>query len=119
MKRNKEIHLRMTDSELINFKNKVAETGLTQTQFVLKAIDCATISSAELTEAKLKENKLLYSFIQEINRIGVNINQISKAVNSNKADGVNVLRELQEYRTQLAELKEVINNLEVIKHSDI
>ena len=104
MKRDKEIHLRMTDSELADFKEKLNASGMTQTDFVISAIIGAQIASKELTAEKHEQNKMLEHFLVQLRKIGTNVNQIARI--ANQTGEANVLGELQEYRTQLSELKE-------------
>ena len=71
--REKEIRVKVTDDELQYAKDKAAYCGMTMSDFVRKQITEGFIIKYERFDIKKLAN--------ELNKIGVNINQIAKHVN--------------------------------------
>lgn len=95
--RKKKIHINLTESELEYAKDKAKYLNMTMSEMVRKFISDGVIIKYEPFDIKELSN--------EINKIGVNINQIAKAVNEkggayDKEDMENIKNEFQ----QLSEL---------------
>lgn len=73
--RKKEIVIRLSDDEYANLKRKVAESNLNQREYITAALNDAVI----LNDAEMQQ------CTRELHHIGVNINQIAKYCNANRA----------------------------------
>lgn len=71
--RNKQIVIRMSEDEYNTIKSKVAESGLTQQEYLIAALSEKEIIHRELGDL----NPLIY----EMKRQGANLNQIAKILN--------------------------------------
>lgn len=74
-KRPKQIVIRMDEQEYEKLKGKVEKSGMSQQEYLIK---CVTGKQVQNTDG-------LKIFAQEIKRIGVNLNQITKSVNEGKS----------------------------------
>ena len=80
-KRNKAVTVRMKDSEYTELMGKINESGLSQQDYIIRAIHGGTIKSAEEI-AELKEtNKIFADFVKQIRGIGTNLNQMAHVAN--------------------------------------
>ena len=80
-KRNKAVTVRMKDSEYTELMGKVNESGLSQQDYIIRAIHGGTIKSAEEI-AELKEtNKIFADFVKQIRGMGTNLNQMAHVAN--------------------------------------
>lgn len=91
--REKEIRIKVTDDELQYAKDKAAYCGLSMSDFIRKQIKEGVVIKYERFDIKTLAN--------ELNKIGVNINQIAKHVNEkggeyDRQDMENLINEFQE-----------------------
>jgi predicted DNA-binding protein (UPF0278 family) len=104
-KRNKAVTVRMKDSEYTELMGKVNESGLSQQDYIIRAIHGGTIKSAEEI-AELKEtNKIFANFVKQIRGMGTNLNQMAHVANGqgmlpteNKLD--DVLEQIGDFRKE-------------------
>ena len=102
-KRNRTISIRVSDQEYETIQKKLNETGLTQQAFILKAVEGATISTAE-DKQQLKEiNLKLADLLKQIKGIGVNINQMAYRANSYRE--LPTVQKLSEYQNENEKLR--------------
>ena len=102
-KRNRIISIRVSDQEYDIIQKKLSETGLTQQAFILKAVEGATISTAE-DKQQLKEiNLKLADLLKQIKGIGVNINQMAYRANAYRE--LPTVRKLNEYLNENEKLR--------------
>ena len=102
-KRNRTISIRVSDQEYETIQKKLNETGLTQQAFILKAVEGATISTAE-DKQQLKEiNLKLVDLLKQIKGIGVNINQM--AYRANACRELPTVQKLSEYQNENEKLR--------------
>ena len=102
-KRNRTISIRVSDQEYETIQKKLSETGLTQQAFILKAIEGATISTAE-DKQQLKEiNLKLADLLKQIKGIGVNINQMAYRANAYRE--LPTVQKLNEYQNDNEKLR--------------
>jgi hypothetical protein len=87
--------IRFTEDEFAKIENQISEHNLTFTEFARSAI----------LRKKIKTN-LSKEMIFEVNRIGNNLNQIAKKVNSD-SDRKNLLIQLIAIQNQLKEISNV------------
>ena len=102
-KRNRTISIRVSDQEYDIIQKKLSETGLTQQAFILKAVEGATISTAE-DKQQLKEiNLKLADLLKQIKGIGVNINQMAYRANAYRE--LPTVQKLNEYQNENEKLR--------------
>ena len=102
-KRNRIISIRVSDQEYDIIQKKLSETGLTQQAFILKAVEGATISTAE-DKQQLKEiNLKLSDLLKQIKGIGVNINQMAYRANAYRE--LPTVQKLSEYQNENEKLR--------------
>ena len=102
-KRNRTISIRVSDQEYETIQKKLSETGLTQQAFILKAVEGATISTAE-DKQQLKEiNLKLADLLKQIKGIGVNINQMAYRANAYRE--LPTVQKLNEYQNENEKLR--------------
>ena len=102
-KRNRTISIRVSDQEYETIQKKLNETGLTQQAFILKAVEGATISTAE-DKQQLKEiNLKLADLLKQIKGIGVNINQMAYRANAYRE--LPTVQKLNEYQNENEKLR--------------
>ena len=102
-KRNRIISIRVSDQEYGIIQKKLSETGLTQQAFILKAVEGATMSSAE-DKQQLKEiNLKLADLLKQIKGIGVNINQMAYRANAYRE--LPTVQKLSEYQNENEKLR--------------
>ena len=102
-KRNRTISIRVSDQEYETIQKKLNETGLTQQAFILKAVEGATISTAE-DKQQLKEiNLKLADLLKQIKEIGVNINQMANRANAYRE--LPTVQKLNEYQNENEKLR--------------
>ena len=102
-KRNRIISIRVSDQEYETIQKKLNETGLTQQAFILKAVEGATISTAE-DKQQLKEiNLKLSDLLKQIKGIGVNINQMAYRANAYRE--LPTVQKLSEYQNENEKLR--------------
>ena len=108
-KRDHGVFLRMTTAEMELFKEKLTQSGLTQTAFVIKSISGAQIASTELAIEMRNQSRLIMDLFSQIRRIGVNINQLAKV--ANQTGNITAINELQRSTNELIKLHSEIKNL--------
>lgn len=91
--RNKKLQTRVTEKELQYAKDKASYCNLTMSDYIRKQITDGVIIKYERFDIKELAN--------ELNKIGVNINQIAKHINQNggeydRQDMDDLIREFQE-----------------------
>ena len=102
-KRNRTLSIRVSDQEYETIQKKLSETGLTQQAFILKAVEGATISTAE-DKQQLKEiNLKLADLLKQIKGIGVNINQMAYRANAYRE--LPTVQKLNEYQNENEKLR--------------
>ena len=102
-KRNRTISIRVSDQEYETIQKKLNETGLTQQAFILKAVEGATISTAE-DKQQLKEiNLKLADLLKQIKGIAVNINQMAYRANAYRE--LPTVQKLNEYQNENEKLR--------------
>ena len=108
-KRNRIISIRVSDQEYETIQKKLSETGLTQQAFILKAVEGATISTAE-DKQQLKEiNLKLSDLLKQIKGIGVNINQMAYRANAYRE--LPTVQKLSEYQNENEKLRREAENI--------
>lgn len=92
--RNKDIHVRASDKEYAQIKKVYERSGHTNlNDFCIDMLQHGFVINVDTSD--------LMSLIYEVNKIGVNINQIAHKVNENGAVGVDDIKELQEQHSIL------------------
>lgn len=91
------VSVRLSDDEYAQLQEHVAASGLTQQEFIIKAISNKKISITN-TEG-IKE------LVPELKRLGNNLNQVAKALNGTKYYSYNLITENQK---ELAELWQLL-----------
>ena len=76
------IHARLTEDEMKDFKDRLATTGLTQSDYIRQAIFHSTIKFTIQKECNIDQ---LQKLLAEYGKIGSNLNQIAKHLNSDGA----------------------------------
>ena len=102
-KRNRIISIRVSDQEYETIQKKLNETGLTQQAFILKAVEGATISTAEDTQQLKEINLKLADLLKQIKGIGVNINQMAYRANAYRE--LPTVQKLSEYQNENEKLR--------------
>ena len=102
-KRNRIISIRVSDQEYETIQKKLNETGLTQQAFILKAVEGATISTAEDTQQLKEINLKLADLLKQIKGIGVNINQMAYRANAYRE--LPTVQKLNEYQNENEKLR--------------
>ena len=97
-KRNRIISIRVSDQEYDIIQKKLSETGLTQQAFILKAVEGATISTAEEKQQLKEINLKLADLLKQIKGIGVNINQMAYRANAYRE--LPTVQKLSEYQNE-------------------
>jgi uncharacterized phage-like protein YoqJ len=95
-KRNKQVIFRMTEEEYLKFLYKAKKSNLKQNEYL---INCITEKDIIVIDG-LRETLI------ELNRIGANVNQISKNLNGGIFTGAE--QEVKEIRKNLTDLKSSI-----------
>ena len=102
-KRNRIISIRVSDQEYETIQKKLNETGLTQQAFILKAVEGATISTAEEKQQLKEINLKLADLLKQIKGIGVNINQMAYRANAYRE--LPTVQKLNEYQNENEKLR--------------
>ena len=102
-KRNRIISIRVSDQEYETIQKKLNETGLTQQAFILKAVEGATISTAEEKQQLKEINLKLADLLKQIKGIGVNINQMAYRANAYRE--LPTVQKLSEYQNENEKLR--------------
>ena len=99
--RDKRITFRMTENEFIEFRDKVEKSKLTQNEFMLKCI----------TEKDVIVIDDLKEVLIELKRLGSNINQIAKGLNT--YHGLEVSDDIRDIKNELFKITDTA--IEVLK----
>ena len=102
-KRNRTISIRVSDQEYETIQKKLSETGLTQQAFILKAVEGATISTAEDTQQLKEINLKLADLLKQIKGIAVNINQMAYRATAYRE--LPTVQKLNEYQNENEKLR--------------
>lgn len=87
-KRNNDVHIMLSDTEYAQFMELLNRTDMNYREFILNAVSGNSFITTEYAQELSKLNELLGKIHGELNKIGVNINQLAKVANSagNPAD---------------------------------
>lgn len=96
--RTKEIRIKVTEEELQYAKDKAECCGLTMSEYIRKVIKDGVIIKLETCDIKGLSN--------ELNKIGININQIAKRVNETKGQSIN--EDMEILISQFSEMQQII-----------
>lgn len=103
--RNKEVKFRLTEKELENLNEKISKSKMSKQKFFEKLID----------EKEILVIEDLPKLILELNRIGINLNQLTKKINSEENLGVLKKIDLnKDLKTNSDALKSILNTLKDI-----
>ena len=103
--RNKEVKFRLTEKELENLNKKILKSKMSKQKFFEKLID----------EKEILVIEDLPKLILELNRIGINLNQLTKKVNSEEKLGVFKKIDLNnDLKTNSDALKSILSTLKDI-----
>lgn len=103
--RNKEVKFRLTEKELENLNKKISKSKMSKQKFFEKLID----------EKEILVIEDLPKLILELNRIGINLNQLTKKVNSEEELGVLKKIDLnKDLKTNSDALKSILSTLKDI-----
>lgn len=105
--RNQTVRLRLSPEEKTKFLSKVAKSGLTQQEFLLS---CALGKEIKVVGSKEQLDQLIF----EINKIGVNLNQVARRLNEGNYFGAE--KELEQLKERYSEsLDTMIEILEKVR----
>ena len=96
------IHARLTEDEMKDFKDRLATIGLTQSDYIRQAVFHSTIKFTIQKECNIDQLQIL---IAEYGKIGSNLNQIAKHLNSDGAITKEIVDEVRNASLDLADLK--------------
>lgn len=116
-KRSKQVLCRLTDEEYDAFNNLLQASGLTSQDFVRKCITTKRFTVVQKVSAD-RENAELGKALFQLSKIGTNMNQIARQLNTNgvlwnanfKSDYVELLRQLKRITADIREVIENANN---------
>lgn len=101
--RPKQIVIRMSEEELEQIKAKVEQSGKSQQQYIIAA----------LTGKQIINTDGIKELVPELKRVGNNLNQIAKALNSTGYYDYRLITQNQKERNQLWQsLKQYLQKLE-------
>lgn len=101
-RRNITVSVRMTAAEKRRFDQKVEQSGLSRTDYFIACMDSKPI-------VRIGEDGQMDQLLREVNRIGVNINQIAKCMNQGMLySGMMALKRMEEWFAQLLDLVQVL-----------
>ena len=95
MNKNKRVTIRLTEDEYKNFTKQADELAISLSEFIRLKLNNIN---------KIKTSKCDKNLVYEINRIGLNLNQIAKYTNSKKVLDKLVMEELIQIEKQLNDL---------------
>lgn len=105
--RNQTVRLRLSPEEKTKFLSKVAKSGMTQQEFLLS---CALQKEIKVIGSKEQLDQLIF----EINKIGVNLNQVARKLNEGNYFGAE--KELEQLKERYSEsLDTMIEILEKVR----
>lgn len=97
------LSLRLTEKEKEEIREKAEQLGLSVSDYVRSVL----ISSKSIRRKSRVDCEAIKQLVYEINKIGVNLNQIAKEVNSIRDIDIQVLESLRNIEYALVELLEV------------
>ena len=80
-KRNHAITVRMNDSEYADFRNKVAESGISQQAYVISAVRGATITPSNEILVLKDISKTFADLERQLRGLATNVNQMAHVAN--------------------------------------
>ena len=108
-KKEKTLVIRLTNSEYKRIKELAELEGITVSELVRKFVFInEETSKLNLFQRLLKKSETLKEFVRELNRIGVNLNQIARYCNSIKEVDEKVLNLLLAYFYELRSIKKLL-----------
>ncbi len=108
-KKDKTLVIRLTNSEYKRIKKLAELEGLTVSELIRKSVFInEKTSKLNLFQRLLKKSETLKEFVRELNRIGVNLNQIARYCNSIKDVDEKVLNVLLAYFDELRSIKKLL-----------
>lgn len=81
-KRNNDVHIMLSDTEYAQFIELLNRTNLNYREFILNAVSGNPFITTEYAQELSKLNELLGKIYGELNKTGVNVNQLAKIANS-------------------------------------
>ena len=107
--RNKQLNLKFTDEELNYFKKKKKLSSVNNyTDFLLKTVANCRIYTID--------TKPLLALVNEVNKVGVNINQIAKVINTTRSVYQNDITELQQKIAVIEDkLSDLMRKIDTVK----
>lgn len=101
-KRDRYIRARLTQDEKADFDNRLANSGLSQSDFIRQAVFHSKINLTIRTECSIKQMERM---IAEYGKIGSNLNQIAKHLNQGGTATKEIVEEVRSAALDLADLK--------------
>ncbi|MCD8238782.1 MAG: MobC family plasmid mobilization relaxosome protein [Clostridiales bacterium] len=103
-KRNHNFSVRLNDSKIKLVRQKIKKSGLSQREFLVRCVSEKEVYSNDGIKSVIK------SFIVELNRVGNNINQIARRINSGQIyDTAQCADELTKMWDTLKEIREGVS----------
>ncbi len=96
------IRARLTDEEKSDFEERLAASGLSQTEFIRQAVFHSKINLTIQTECNIEQ---LERLIAEYGKIGSNLNQIARHLNYGGTATKEIVEEVRGAALDLADLK--------------
>lgn len=96
------IHARLTEDEMKDFNDRLASTGLKQSDYIRQAVFHSTIKFTIRKECNIDQ---LQKLIAEYGKIGSNLNQIARHLNEGGTATKGIVEEVRSAALDLADLK--------------
>lgn len=96
------IRARLTKEEKADFDTRLADSGLTQTEFIRQAVFHSKINITIQTECSIEQ---LHALIAEYGKIGSNLNQIARHLNEGGTATKEIVEDVRNAALDLADLK--------------
>ena len=96
------IHARLTEDEMKDFNDRLASTGLKQSDYIRQAVFHSTIKFTIRKECNIDQ---LQKLIAEYGKIGSNLNQIARHLNEGGTATKEIVEEVRSAALDLADLK--------------
>ncbi len=114
-KRSIAVTFRMSEPEYKVFKGKVSESGLTQQDYIIAAVNGTGIPSSDEITGLQELNKTFASFERQLRGLATNVNQMAHVANSkgiipsgNKLDALS--EQLRSYRKESETIRKSIRS---------
>ena len=101
-KRDRYIRARLTSEEKADFDERLAASGLSQSDFIRQAVFHSKINLTIRTECSIEQMERM---IAEYGKIGSNLNQIARHLNEGGAVTNHIVEEVRSAALDLADLK--------------